>query len=144
MSPFALLASVVVAAHLTFVVFATLGGVLALRWPRIAWIHLPAATWAAFVEFSGRICPLTPLENALRQRAGLDYYSGDFVANYIFPVLYPEGLTRDAQVAIGGFVVAMNAVAYGFVVRASVERRRAAAGIRTGQEARVHEKGPLQ
>src|SRR5687767_13714751 len=94
------LAVLVVVAHLAFVLFATLGGVLAARWPAIAWVHVPCAAWAAFVEFSGRICPLTPLENALRQRAGLEAYSGDFVATYIFPVLYPEGLTRDAQLAI--------------------------------------------
>ena len=115
------LAALVVVVHLTFVVFATLGGMLAIRWPRIAWVHLPCAAWAAFVEFSGRICPLTPLENALRRRAGLEYYSGDFVANYIFPVLYPEGLTRDAQLAIGAFVVMLNVVAYAWVLR----RRRA-------------------
>jgi hypothetical protein len=115
MGGIAVLATLIVVAHLLFVVFATVGGVLAVRWPRIAWVHLPCATWAAFVEFSGRICPLTPLENALRQRAGLDSYSGDFVANYIFPVLYPEGLTRDAQIAIGSFVVVLNVIAYAWV-----------------------------
>ena len=90
---------------------------LALRWPRVAWLHLPAAAWAAFVEFSGRLCPLTPLENTLRRRAGLDEYSGDFVANYVLPVLYPAGLTREAQIALGCFVVVLNAVAYAWVVR---------------------------
>jgi hypothetical protein len=116
MNAFAALAASVVALHLAFVVFATLGGMLALRWPRIAWVHLPAAAWAAFVEFTGGICPLTPLESHLRLRAGLEPYSGDFVAAYIFPVLYPEGLTRNAQVTIGAFVVAINVVAYGFVL----------------------------
>ena len=122
MSTYAALAALIVFAHLVFVVFATLGGVLALRWPRVAWVHLPAAAWAAFVEFSGRLCPLTPLENALRRRAGLEDYSGDFIANYIFPVLYPEGLTREAQMAMGVFVLALNAIAYTFVLRS---RRRA-------------------
>jgi hypothetical protein len=116
------LAALVVVAHLAFVVFATVGGMLVLRWPRIAWIHLPAAAWAAFVELSGRLCPLTPLENALRRRAGLDDYSSDFVANYVFPMLYPTGLTREAQMAIGLFVIVMNVVAYGWVIR----RRRVA------------------
>lgn len=114
---FALAAAAIVVFHLTFVIFATLGGLLALRWPAMAWVHVPCAAWAAFVEFSGRICPLTPLENVLRRRAGLDDYSGDFVANYIFPVLYPEGLTRDAQMAIGGFVIALNVFAYAWVIR---------------------------
>jgi hypothetical protein len=121
-STYAALAALVVFAHLVFVVFATLGGMLALRWPRIAWVHLPAAVWAVFVEFSGGVCPLTPLENALRRRAGLGDYEGDFVAKYVFPVLYPEGLTRDAQVAIGAFVLALNGIAYAFVLR---NRRRA-------------------
>src|SRR5688572_6554787 len=122
MGSYAALAALVVFAHLVFVVFATLGGMLALRWPRVAWVHLPAAIWAVFVEFSGGVCPLTPLENALRRRAGLDDYTGDFVANYVFPVLYPEGLTRDAQVAIGVFVLALNGIAYAFVLR---NRKRA-------------------
>ena len=112
----ATLATLVVVIHVLFVVFATLGGLLALRWPSIAWVHLPCAAWAAFVEFSGRICPLTPLENELRRRAGLELYSGDFVAKYIFPVLYPEGLTRAAQITIGTFVVALNVTAYSWVV----------------------------
>ena len=120
----AFLAALVVVAHLAFVLFATLGGLLALRWRWIAWVHVPCAAWAAFVEFSGRICPLTPLENALRRRAGLDLYTGDFVANYIFPVLYPEGLTRDAQIAIGLFVVALNVFAYGWVIRQRRASRR--------------------
>jgi hypothetical protein len=117
MNSAALLAALVVVTHLAFVLFATLGGLLVLRWPRIAWLHLPCAAWAVFVEISGRICPLTPLENALRRRAGLEYYSGDFVANYIFPVLYPEGLTRRAQVVIGVFVLVLNVVAYAYVIR---------------------------
>jgi hypothetical protein len=127
MSGYALLAALVVAAHLAFVVFAIAGGMLALRWPRIAWVHVPAAVWAAFIEFSGGICPLTPLEGELRRRAGLEAYSGDFVANYVFPVLYPDGLTREAQVVIGAVVVVVNVVAYGFVFRRA---RTGGAGVR--------------
>ena len=115
MTGYAVAAALVVVIHLVFVVFATLGGLLAVRWPSIAWMHLPAAAWAMFVEFSGGICPLTPFEQTLRQRAGLEDYSGDFVANYIFPLLYPAGLTRRAQVAIGCFVIVTNAIAYAFV-----------------------------
>jgi hypothetical protein len=127
-STFAVLAALIVFLHLAFVVFATVGGVLALRWPRIVWVHLPAAMWAAYVEFGGRICPLTPLEGALRRRGGLEPYSGDFVANYIFPVLYPEGLTRDAQLVIGGVVVLLNLAAYGFVISRWRKRRSGLAG----------------
>ena len=99
-----------------------MGALLAIRWPRIAWVHVPCAVWAAFVELSGRVCPLTPFENALRRRAGLDAYSADFIANYVFPVLYPEGLTRNAQFVIGGFVIVLNVAAYAWVL--SRRRRR--------------------
>jgi hypothetical protein len=121
---FSLLAGLVVAGHLAFVGFAALGGFLALRWPRVAWLHVPTAAWAAYVELSGRFCPLTPLENELRARAGLDGYSEDFVARYLLPVIYPEGLTRDAQIVIGLVVVAINLSVYGWVLW-----RRRAAGV---------------
>ena len=113
-SVFAALALLVVLGHMVFVGFAALGGLLTIRWPRVAWVHLPAAAWAAYVELSGRFCPLTPLENALRRRAGLGDYSGDFVARYLFPVLYPEGLTREAQVVLGLVVLGINAGVYGW------------------------------
>lgn len=113
----AVLAGVIVLIHLAFVMFAASGALLALRWRWIPWVHVPAVAWAAYIEFSGGICPLTPLENELRARAGLDFYSGDFVAQYLFPVLYPDGLTREAQVIIGALVVAVNLALYGWVWR---------------------------
>jgi hypothetical protein len=109
---YALLAGLIVMFHLAFVAFAAAGALLVLRWPAVAWAHVPAVAWAAFIECSGGICPLTPLENEFRARAGLDYYAGDFVARYLFPVLYPDGLTRQAQFLIGGAVVAVNMAAY--------------------------------
>ena len=105
---FAVLAGLVVLLHLAFVLFAAAGALLALRWRWVPWLHIPAAAWAVSIECSGGICPLTPLENDLRAQAGLDYYSGDFVARYLFPVLYPGGLTREAQVVIGLAVLAAN------------------------------------
>lgn len=120
------LAGMVVVLHLAFVVFAAAGGLLVLRLPVLAWVHVPTAFWAAFVELSGRLCPLTPLENALRRRAGMDAYSGDFVAQYLLPVLYPEGLTRDVQIAIGAFVIAVNVATYGWLVRRRLIAGRAA------------------
>jgi uncharacterized protein DUF2784 len=112
---FAVLAGLVVLVHLAFVLFVAAGALLALRWRWVPWVHIPAAAWAVSIEFSGGICPLTPLENDLRARAGLDYYSGDFVAQYLFPVLYPGGLTREAQVVIGLAVLAANLGLYIFV-----------------------------
>ena len=107
-----LAADAVVALHLAFVVFAALGGMLAWRRLAFAWLHLPALAWAAFVEFSGSICPLTPLENRLRARAGEAGYSGSFVEHYLMPVLYPVGLTPDAQTWIGAALVALNVAIY--------------------------------
>ena len=110
---YAALAGLIVLIHLAFVLFAVGGALLALRWPGVAWLHVPAAGWAVYIELAGGICPLTPLENTLRARAGLDYYSGDFIARYLFPVLYPEGLTRGLQLGAAGLVLVANAAAYG-------------------------------
>jgi len=107
-----LAADTVVALHLAFVVFAALGGLLAWRRLAYAWVHLPALAWAGFVEFSGTICPLTPLENRLRARAGETGYAGSFVEHYLMPVLYPVGLTPDAQKWIGAALVALNVAIY--------------------------------
>ncbi len=101
--------------------FVAAGGLLVLRWPRLAWLHLPAAIWGAWIEFSGGICPLTPLEQSLRAQAGETAYAGDFVSHYIFPVLYPAALTRGVQLVFGGVVVAVNLAIYGLLLR---RRRR--------------------
>ncbi|PYR67599.1 MAG: DUF2784 domain-containing protein [Acidobacteria bacterium] len=106
------LATLVVFLHLAFVVFDVIGGVLALRWPTLAFVHVPAAAWAIYVEWAGVLCPLTPLENSLRTAAGLEAYAGDFVAEYVFPVLYPNGLTRTAQMVMGAAVLAFNLIVY--------------------------------
>jgi hypothetical protein len=105
-------ADLIVALHFAFVVFATLGGLLVMRWPRVAWAHIPAVLWAAYVEFSGTICPLTPLENRLRAAGGLPTYEGGFIDRYIMPLLYPAGLTRETQLWLGIALVGINATAY--------------------------------
>ena len=109
-------ADAVLVLHLAFVLFALFGGLLALRAPRFAWLHLPALAWAAFVEFTGRVCPLTPLEVALRRVAGGSGYAGEFVEHYIVALLYPEALTRDVQIALAAALVALNVVIYYAVV----------------------------
>ncbi|MFQ5848534.1 MAG: DUF2784 domain-containing protein [Candidatus Methylomirabilales bacterium] len=114
---YGVLADVVVVAHLAFVLFAVLGGFLVLRWKRCMWIHLPAVLWAALIEFSGWVCPLTPLENWLRERAGMMGYRSGFVEHYILPVLYPPLLTYHAQIALGLFVLGVNLAIYGWVLR---------------------------
>ena len=107
-----LLADLVLIVHLAFVVFVLWGGLLVLKWRWIAWLHLPAAVWGAVVEFTGWICPLTPLENRLREQGGEASYRSDFIAEHLLPLLYPEDLTRDLQLLLGTGVVVLNAVVY--------------------------------
>ena len=108
------LADAVVALHALFVLFALFGGAFVAWQPRVAIVHLPAAAWAAWVEFTGTICPLTPLENAFRGAADAAGYEGGFVEHYLLPTLYPVGLTSRMQVAFGVIVVALNVSLYGF------------------------------
>jgi hypothetical protein len=112
-----LLADALLVVHAAFVAFAVLGGFAVLRWPRVAWLHLPAAAWGAFIEFSGWICPLTPLENALRLKGGEAGYSGGFIEHYLVPALYPAGLTRPTQLALGTGVLVLNVTAYWLLYR---------------------------
>ena len=118
-------ADAVLVLHAGFVVFVVLGGLLALRWPRAAWVHLPAAAWGAAIELFGWICPLTPLEQALRRRGGEAGYTGGFVEHYVFALLYPQGLTRGLQLALGLFVLAVNLAVYLWVWRRARRRSRA-------------------
>ena len=118
------MADLIVAIHFAFVLFVVLGGLLALRWPRVVWLHVPAVVWGALVEFTGWICPLTPLENRLRRAGGEAEYQGDFIARYILPALYPDGLTRSDQLILGALALAFNAAVYTLVF---LRHRRSAA-----------------
>lgn len=111
------LADGVLVVHLAFIVFVVAGGLLALRRPRVAWIHLPAALWGAVIELAGWVCPLTPLENRLRRAGGEAGYGGGFVEHYLVPLIYPGGLTRAHQVALGIGVVVVNVIVYALVWR---------------------------
>jgi hypothetical protein len=103
--------------HLAFILFVILGGLLVLRWPKLMWIHLPAAVWGAMIEFFGWYCPLTTWENFFLRQAGRAGYQGGFIAHYIMPLIYPPGLTRGHEIAIGLAVLAINAVIYVRVFR---------------------------
>src|SRR5262249_33126911 len=116
------LADAVLVLHFLFIGFVFVGAFLVLRWPRLAWIHLPAAVWGAVVELTGWICPLTPLENHFLERAGHASYSGDFVEHYLVKVIYPDGLTEKGQLALGLLVVGVNVSLYAVVI---MRRRRA-------------------
>jgi len=110
------LADLVLVVHLAFVLFVVLGGLLVIRWLWLAFLHIPAAVWGVLIEYSGWICPLTPLENSLRMSGGEAGYSGGFIQHYIQPVLYPAGLTRGTQIVLGSLALVVNLVAYGMVI----------------------------
>ncbi len=109
-------ADLVLALHLGFIAFVVLGGLLILRFRWVAYVHVPAAVWGAFIEITGRICPLTIWENSFRQSAGESGYSDSFVEHYLLPVIYPAGLTRSIQFWIAGCVVVVNVVIYAWLL----------------------------
>lgn len=107
-----LMADTVVVIHFAFTIFVLLGGILAIWWRKVVWLHIPAAVWGVLIEFAGWICPLTPLENRLRVKGGEAGYPGGFVEEYILPVIYPAGLTREIQIILGILVITVNLVIY--------------------------------
>ncbi len=109
------LADLTLLIHLGFVTVVVAGGLLVLRWRRLAWVHVPCAVWGALIDLGGWICPLTPLENHWRRQAGLHGYEGSFVEHYLTPVLYPSELTRELQIGLGLVVIALNVVIYGWI-----------------------------
>jgi hypothetical protein len=118
------LADLVLLAHLAFVLFVACGGLLVLRRPKIAWLHLPAAAWGVWIEFTGWICPLTPLEVSLRLRGGESGYAGGFISHYVAALLYPAGLTRGAQIVLGLSALLLNVVIYSCIVVRGRRRAR--------------------
>lgn len=118
---YALAADALVVVHLGFILFVMFGGLLVWRrWP-LAWLHLPALAWGALLEFNGWICPLTPMEQHLRRLAGEAGYHGDFIAQYLVPLVYPPGLTRSHQVWLGIGVIVINLFIYAWLI---VRKRR--------------------
>jgi hypothetical protein len=111
------LADTVLVAHFAFVIFVLAGAMLLLRWPRLVWLHVPAMLWAIYVELTGRVCPLTPLENYLRALGGGNIYQGNFVGRYLLVLLYPAGLTRDIQLILAGVVIVFNVLIYAVIIR---------------------------
>jgi hypothetical protein len=118
---YSIAADAVMLFHFCFIAFALAGSFLVLRWFRVIWLHLPALAWGAWIEASGRICPLTPLENHFRELAGQTTYGEGFITHYLGPIIYPSGLTRSTQFMLLGILVAVNAIGYGLVIR---QRRR--------------------
>lgn len=119
--PYAVLADVVLLLHAAFILFVVFGGLLVWRWPRLAWLHLPAAAWGTLIAFFGWYCPLTPLENHWRALAGQQGYDTGFIQHYLLSFIYPAGLTRPVQIAMGIGVIVITVAAYAVFLR---RRRR--------------------
>jgi hypothetical protein len=102
--------------HFSFIVFVLLGGLLVLKWRWLAYLHLPCAIWGILIEFFGWICPLTPLENHFREKAGQTGYSGGFMEHYLLPLIYPVNLTPNLQIILGLLVLLVNLAIYGLVL----------------------------
>ena len=113
---FRLAAEAVLLAHLAFILFALLGAAIAVRWRWIPVIHLPAAAWGFFIELTGRVCPLTYLENDLRIKAGQSGYTESFVEHYLVVIIYPAGLTREIQFALAAVVIVVNLAIYSWLL----------------------------
>jgi len=114
---YALLADATILAHALFVLFVVCGGVAVLRWPRLAWLHLPAVVWGGTIECVGGVCPLTYLENHWRRLGGAAGYGGTFIEHYLEPLLYPLGLTLHSQRVLGLAALLINLVVYGYLWR---------------------------
>ncbi len=111
-----LLADALVVLHFAFIVFVVLGALTVYRWPKMVWAHIPCALWGAWIEITGGICPLTPIEFRFRRMGGTEGYAGGFIEHYLVPIIYPSGLTRADQLLLGALVVAVNLTAYGFLL----------------------------
>lgn len=122
-----LLADATLLVHFGFICFVVVGGMLVARWPRLAWLHVPAVLWGAAIEFTGGVCPLTPLEVVLRQRGGEAGYSGGFIEHYVTSLIYPGELGRRAQVVLGILALGLNAAIYAVLM---ARRRARGAGAR--------------
>lgn len=129
---YSILADAVLLLHLLFVGFVVLGGVAIFRRPRLIRLHLPCVVWGVFVELTGWICPLTPIENHLRRMGGGEGYGGSFIEQYLLPLLYPDGLTRTGQVIVAFLVLGSNAGVYGMLLF-----RRRSLGKRTNNNYKV-------
>lgn len=112
-----LLADLILVLHAAFILFVVFGGLLVLRWPRLGWLQLPAAIWGTAIALFGGYCPLTPLENHWRALAGQAGYDTSFIQHYLLSFIYPEGLSRPLQIAMGLGVITITGVVYAVLWR---------------------------
>ena len=118
-----LLADIVLIVHALFIGFVIFGGLIVLKWRKVIWIHIPCALWGALIEFYGRICPLTHLENYFRVIGHGDSYESSFIQHYLLPIIYPPGLTANIQILLGAIVIVINLIIYSIVWRCRIEKK---------------------
>ena len=106
------LADLVLIVHTLFIIFAVFGGLIVIKWYKVIWLHIPCALWGALIEFFGWICPLTYLENYLREIGNGNYHGSSFIQHYLLPIIYPPGLTTDIQILLGTIVIVINLIVY--------------------------------
>ena len=124
---FSLAADAVMLVHFLFIAFALFGSLLLLKWPRLIWLHVPALAWGAYVEISGRLCPLTTMENRYRALAGESTYGEGFITHYLEPIIYPANFTRGWAFFALGILLTVNLVGYGLYFHKRRTRATAAA-----------------
>ncbi|MCD4742705.1 MAG: DUF2784 domain-containing protein [Desulfobacteraceae bacterium] len=109
-------ADLIVLIHFAFILFVVAGSFLVIKWHKVSLLHIPAAVWGVLIEFTGGICPLTPLENKLRLAGGEAGFSGGFIEEYIVSIIYPNDLTRGLQILLGSIVIVINVSVYGYLL----------------------------
>lgn len=109
-------ADLVVLIHFAFILFVVAGGFFVLKWHKVSFFHIPAVVWGVLIEFTGGICPLTPLENKFRLAGGEAGFTGGFIEEYIVSIIYPDDLTRGIQILLGFVVIVINISIYGYLL----------------------------
>jgi Protein of Unknown function (DUF2784) len=99
----ALAAGGVLLLHLLFIIWVMLGAFVTLGRPLLRWLHLGSLVWGILVEILPWSCPLTPLENWLRTRAGMGSYQGGFLLHYLDALVYPD--IPPSLLTLGGIAV---------------------------------------
>ena len=108
-------ADCVLIAHALFVLFAVFGAFLVLFDRRIAYVHVPVVAWSSIVNLAHWTCPLTPVEQRLRVRAGQPAFQGGWIQNYMEPLVRPLGMPRRLELVAGVSIVVWNACLYGVI-----------------------------
>ena len=118
-----LFANLTLILHFIFILFVIFGGLLFFIFSKILYIHLPALLWGIYIELNNSVCPLTYLENWFLNKAELATYSNGFINNYLYPIIYPEGLTNNIQIYLGITLIVINILIYGFILK-NFQRRK--------------------